>query len=70
MKEYLENRIKELKEADARACDKRWDMTRSPNERMIWREQSNEITGRRHELENALKFFNLKTENKVLKSKE
>jgi hypothetical protein len=41
MKEYLENRINELKEAEVRA-----------------REQSNELTARRHELENALEFLN------------
>lgn len=58
MKEYLEKRIKELKEADARACEKRWDMSSPANERGIWREQSNEITARRHELEAALKFLN------------
>ena len=58
MKEYLENRIKELKEADASACEKRWDMTRPEFERKIWRENSNEITARRHELEAVLKFLN------------
>ena len=58
MKEYLENRIKELKESDARACEKRWDMSRPEFERNMWRENSNEITGRRRELEDALKFLN------------
>jgi hypothetical protein len=58
MKEYLENRIKQLKEADVRACEHRWDMTKSQAERSIWREQSNEITARRHELEEALRFLN------------
>lgn len=58
MKEQLENRIKELKEADARACEKRWDMKRPEFERKVWREASNEITARRHELEDALKFLN------------
>ena len=57
MKEYLENRIKQLKEADVKACEKRWDMNRSINERGIWREASNELTARRRELEDALKFL-------------
>lgn len=57
MKEYLENRIKELKEADGRACEKRWDMSKPEFERKMWRENSNEITARRRELENVLKFF-------------
>ena len=58
MKEYLENRIKQLKEADVKACEKRWDMSRPEFERKMWRENSNEITGRRRELEDALKFLN------------
>ena len=58
MKEYLENRIKQLKEADAKACDKRWDMTKPKFERDMWRENSNEIHGRRRELEDVLKFLN------------
>jgi len=58
MKEYLENRIKELKESDASACDKRWDMSKPEFERKMWREASNEITARRHELEDVLKFLN------------
>ncbi len=57
MKEYLERRIKELKEADARACEKRWDMSLRADERFIWREQSNEITARRHELKDALRYL-------------
>ena len=57
MKEYLENRIKELKAADSRACEKRWDMSKPDFERAIWRENSNEITARRHELEDVLRFL-------------
>jgi hypothetical protein len=57
MKEYLENRIKELFKADGNACVKRWDMSKPAIERGFWREQSNEITARRHELEAALKFL-------------
>lgn len=57
MRKYLENRIKELKMADAEACEKRWDMGKTENERNIWREQSNEVTARRHELEGALNFL-------------
>lgn len=63
MKKYLEIRIKELKEADAKACKNRWDMSKPANERGIWREQSNEITARRHELEATLKFLNLGSDN-------
>ena len=33
MKEYLENRIKQLKEADAKAGENRWDMSRPEFER-------------------------------------
>ena len=58
MKNYLETRISELKEADAKACEKRWDMRKPKHERAIWREQSNEITFARQELESALRFLN------------
>lgn len=51
----LRNRILELNIADRQACEKRWDMSRSPAERRIWREQSNEITFARQELERILK---------------
>ena len=57
MKEYLENRIKELRQADAAACEKRWDMTKPECERNIWREQSNMITFARQELERALRCY-------------
>ena len=63
MKKYLEIRIKELKEADVKACKNRWDMSKPANERGIWREQSNEITARIHELEATLKFLNLDSDN-------
>jgi DNA polymerase III sliding clamp (beta) subunit (PCNA family) len=59
MKEYLENRINELKEAEVRAFEKRWDINTPEIYRSIWREQSNELTACRHELENALEFLNL-----------
>lgn len=59
MREYLEKRIAELKASDAEACAKRWDMNRPEFERNFYREISNEITGRRHELEDALKQYNL-----------
>lgn len=58
MKEYLENRIKQLKEADAIACEKRWNMDLPRLERALWRENSNELTARRRELEDALEFLN------------
>lgn len=57
MENYLINRIADLKIADAKACDNRWDMSKPKYERDIWRENSNELTGRRHELETALKFY-------------
>ncbi|WP_179022038.1 hypothetical protein [Winogradskyella forsetii] len=57
MKEYLELRIKHLKEADARACEKRWDMTKPEWYRKMWRDNSNELTARRRELEEVLKFL-------------
>jgi hypothetical protein len=57
MKNYLETRIKELNEADAKACAKRWDMSKPEMVRKLWRDQSNEITFARQELEKALAFF-------------
>ena len=63
MKEYLENRIKELKEADARFCDHRWDMSKPKFERDEYRNMSNSVTLARQELEKALNFLNKQTAN-------
>lgn len=57
MKEYLENRINELIESQTIACKKVFDITISEDECKTWHEAINEITGRRRELEDALKFF-------------
>ena len=57
MKEYLENRIKELKEADAKFCADRWDEDKHPLVRKMARENSNSVTLARQELESALAFF-------------
>lgn len=51
----IEVRIQDLKEADLKACRNRWDSSKSSMERAAWREQSNELTARRHELEHLLK---------------
>lgn len=50
----VEERIPELKRIDAEFCQKRWDMERPEFERKLYREQSNEVTARRHELEQLL----------------
>lgn len=52
---YLKQRIKELNEADAAFCEKRWDMGRPSYERGIYREQSNNVTFARQELDMVLK---------------
>lgn len=57
MKEYLENRIKILKEVDAKACEQIWDMALPQVLRNAWRENSNEACARRRELELALEFL-------------
>ena len=57
MEEYLENRIKELKEADVKACEKRWNMRLGSLERHAARDLSNELTARIRELEDTLKFY-------------
>ena len=60
MKEYLERRIKELREADAKFCNDRWDETKYPLVRKMARENSNSVTLARQELERALKELNKK----------
>ena len=58
MKEYLENRIKELREADAKFCADRWDMDKHQLIRAMARENSNSVTLARQELERTLDVFN------------
>lgn len=58
LKEYFEKRIAELNDADAKFCEMRWDLNRPQLERNLYREASNEVTGRRRELEDAQTFFN------------
>lgn len=58
MKEYLEQRIKELREADAKFCDDRWDMSKHELVRKMARENSNSVTLARQELEKVLGFLN------------
>lgn len=58
MKEYLENRIKELYKADADFCHDRWDNPNaSNNEKALAREMSNQVTFARQELQAALKHL-------------
>jgi len=57
IKDYLENRIKGLYEADAAFCKDRWDMNLGPNERGLAREMSNQVTFARQELQEALKHL-------------
>lgn len=58
IKIHLENRIAELKKADADFCKDRWDMSKPKIERDLYRGFSNEVTFARHELESMLKFLN------------
>lgn len=57
MEDYLQKRIKELKKADADACKERWNPNNSKFKRDAYRELSNELTARRRELEEALKYW-------------
>lgn len=54
MSNIIKDRIVGLKKTDAEVCEKRWDMSRSNMERAMFREQSNEITFARQELERLL----------------
>lgn len=58
LKNYLNQRIKELNQADADFCKDRWDMSKPANERGLYREESNKVTFARQELERTLKFIN------------
>lgn len=55
LKKKIEDRIAELKKADAEFCNDRWDPTKSRAQRFTAREMSNEVTARRHELEDVIK---------------
>ena len=58
MKEYLEQRIKELRQADANFCKDRWDMSKHELIRSMAREHSNSVTLARQELEKVLELLN------------
>ena len=60
MEEYLKNRIKELREADAKFCEERWDMTKPEFVRKMARGHSNSVTLARQELERALEVLTKK----------
>lgn len=60
MREYLENRIKELKEADAKFCEDRWDMSKPKFQREIGRTYSIAVTQARQELEKVLELLETK----------
>ena len=55
VKILIQKRIMSLKASDSELCEMRWDMTKSNLERMAARDASNEVTARRHELEDLLK---------------
>jgi hypothetical protein len=57
LKEYLNNRIKQLNEADRLFCIDRWNMSKPDFERNLYRELSNQVTMARQELERVLKFI-------------
>lgn len=55
--EVIKKRIEHLKASDIELCNMRWDMSRSLIERMAARDASNEITARRHELEDLVQII-------------
>lgn len=57
IKQYLEERIQQLRKADTEFCKDRWDMSKPDFERALAREMSNEVTARRHELQEVLKII-------------
>lgn len=59
IEKYLRERIKQLNEADAAFCEKRWDMNEHAQIRAIYREQSNSVTLARQELEQCLTILGL-----------
>jgi len=60
--EALENRIKELNEADAEFCKDRWERPEiHAFKKQIAREESNKVTFARQELESILKIVKSKT---------
>jgi hypothetical protein len=56
--QYLQNRIKQLNDADILFCKDRWNMSKPDFERAIYREESNKVTFARQELQQVLKLFN------------
>lgn len=59
IEKYLRERIKQLNDADAAFCEKRWDMSQPQQIRDIYRGQSNAVTLARQELEECLKVLGL-----------
>lgn len=57
LKTYIEKRIQQLKEADTAFCAIRWDDSKSNMEKFAARDGSNEVTARRHELEEIQRTF-------------
>lgn len=55
--EALNNRIKELREADSKFCNDRWNNKLPQGQRLMAREMSNEVTFARKELESILKLI-------------
>ena len=63
IEQYLEQRIKQLREADAEFCEWRWG--NDPLKRVLGREQSNIVTFARQELETVLKLLNSEQKDAV-----
>lgn len=59
IEKYLRERIKQLNDADAAFCQKRWDMEQPEQIRKLYREQSNAVTLARQELESVLNAMGL-----------
>lgn len=59
IEQYLRERIKQLNEADAEFCKERWDKSKPEIVRSLYREQSNNVTFARQELEAILEFLEL-----------
>ena len=59
IEKYLRDRIKQLNEADGEFCRKRWDTNEPEMVRKMYREQSNNATFARQELESCLELLGL-----------
>lgn len=65
-KEYIERRIKELNNADAEFCSKRWAQDEMSIVRQLARESSNQVTFARQELQEVEKVLNKEKDYKAL----